>query len=314
MDHGSGVWSENSHAQRVQGLGFAYSDMANTMIQGSYLSAFPILVQTGPGFGSKVLGYKPGQLVQGPEGMHITAIPIPFNPGHLGPMMQEIKQSVDALTGISPVGMAEGMPRPTTATEIEALIQAQSESKGAHAEFAAAFVERTFLMLYSLLRAHFPDIKRSFGASLPIEDPSQLRGYLPRIEASGKTASSSPMVQIAKLTQLLQFAQDPASGLSKEMDTGIPHAAIVKDGPELHELAVAVLAMIQNPAQAPPQAVAQMAMAALKGLEDDGQGQAHGRPGAGVLFPPGPRGDVGGAAPDEGGPEGAARFREAYLG
>ncbi len=139
LDHDGGAWSENSHAQRVQGLGFAYSDMANTIIQGSYLQAFPILVQTGPGFSSKLEGYKPGQLKQGPEGMKITPIPIPFNPGAMGDMMQEIKSAVDALTGISPVGTSEGMPRPTTATEIEALVQAQAESKGAHSEFAAPF-------------------------------------------------------------------------------------------------------------------------------------------------------------------------------
>ncbi|AIE86980.1 portal protein [Fimbriimonas ginsengisoli] len=210
------VWPADSLAQTMQGLQLAYNDIHTTLIHGSYMAAFPMVVISGGTLPTKVKKYGPATLIESSTELKVQALTTGFNPGALPMEGAKLEQVADGLTGISRLGTSENMPSGTTATAAAGFLQAQNEAKDQYTEAMSPFVQRVWGFLYEVLTLHFEEVAAALGSKWPRELTwEMIRGKSYRFEVTGKSGSSSPQTLLNKLQMLLQLSADPQSGLDR---------------------------------------------------------------------------------------------------
>lgn len=300
------VWPPDSLAQVCHGIQLAYSDIHTTLIHGSYMAAFPVVVSGGT-LPVKTKKYGPAALIESPTEVKVQALQTGFNPGALPSEGAVLEAVMDSVTGISRLGVSQNLPASTTATAANGLLQAQQETKDQYTQSIAPSVARVWEFLYELLTRHFDEVRLALGSRFPSDLTYPcVAGKTYRFEVTGKSGSSSPQGLLNKLQFLLQMASNPQSGLDQK--------EIVEKIVQALEFPFSAQSLKSKPAPVDPQEIMQLLSAVASGqlppdkaaqaLMMDIQGATSGSPIAGSGGPiagaaqgmPGPGGAPGGAA------------------
>lgn len=202
------VWDNTSLAQVCQGNQVLYNDIATTLVQGAFASAFPINVVSGAGLANKVQRVRPGSLVEynGSE-IKVQSLGVQFNGAYLAPLLELVQSNTDSLVGINRLGEGENLPASTKATAIDALMAAQNESKDMRLDNIVGSVARCFKLMFRMYRAHYDDFKRSFGERLTAtyDDLTQE----PTFAVTGQSGASNSRLLLGKLQAIQELAANP---------------------------------------------------------------------------------------------------------
>lgn len=255
-DAGGQIWPNDSLAQILQGVQMAYSDIHTTLIHGSYMAAFPLVVVSGGTLPVKAKKYGPSTLIESPMDVKVQAIATNFNPGALPHEGEKLEEVADAISGISRMGVGSPLPGDTTATEANGLLQAQQEQKDQYTEAIAPTVGRIWEFLYELLQHHFEAVRRVLGTRFPQElTYPMVAGRQFRFEVTGKSGASSPQALLQKLQFLASLTQNPNSSLDFEqietrmlqaLDLPFSTQGLRKQGPGRQELEQLLMAVGQG--------------------------------------------------------------------
>lgn len=198
------IFPNSSVAQRLQGLQLAYSDAFTAMVQASYASIGPITILTGGGLMSKVQQLKPFMMIESPADVKVQSISANPQVGALPQSIEKIEEVADSLSGINRNGTGQQLPASTTATEVDALNQAQNEAKDQYTQVVAGSVERVFGLMLEYYRFHYADFKRAYGDRL-VADASVVAALRPTLKVNGRNGAASTSLVLQKLRLLLQM-------------------------------------------------------------------------------------------------------------
>jgi len=267
-DAGGQVWPNDSLAQILQGVQMAYSDIHTTLIHGSYMAAFPLVVVSGGALPVKAKKYGPSTLIESPMDVKVQAIATSFNPGALPMEAQKLEEVADSVSGISRLGMSEALPASTTATAAGGMLQAQQERKDQYTESVSPAISRIWEFLYELLQHHFEAMRVVLGTRFPKGlTYAALAGRRLRFQVTGRSGASSPQSLLQKLQFLASLTQNPNSSLDygrieermlQALDLPFSTQGLQKNGPAVQELEQLIVAMAQGKVSP------QQAMAALQ--------------------------------------------------
>lgn len=267
-DAGGQVWPNDSLAQVMQGVQMAYSDIHTTLIHGSYMAAFPMVVVSGGALPVKAKKYGPSTLIESPTDVRVQAIATAFNPGALPMEGQKLEEVADSVSGISRLGVSEAIPASTTATAAGGMLQAQQERKDQYTESVSPAVARIWEFLYELLAHHFEAVRRVLGSRFPASlTYGVVMGRKFRFQVTGRNGASSPQSLLQKLQFLAMLTQNPQSSLDytrieermlQALELPFSTQGLRKHGPSVQELEQLIVAMAQG------QVTPQQAIAALQ--------------------------------------------------
>lgn len=195
------IFPSSSVAQRLQGLQLSVSDAYTMKIQAAIASIGPVTFATGGAPMAKVISLKPFGFVELTGDVKIQSFQANPQIGGLESAMQDAQESADALTGISRNGVGQQMPASTTATEINALQQAQSAAEDAYTQVVAESVEPVFKLILEYYRVHYDDLKQAYGERLTA-DPQLVQTIKPGLSVNGKNGTTSSVLVIQKLQML----------------------------------------------------------------------------------------------------------------
>ena len=211
-DEYDSFWPASSPGNEMQSLQLAFSDLINTLIQGGYSQAFPILAIIGATLNAKMKRYGPGTVWELPANASIQTVNNRFDGSFLVALLPILEKLADAVSRISQLGTSQNMPAGTTATAAAGFLQAQEEGKDQYTTFVAPAVGQIWEFLLEILQVHYQKIMEKHGSTLGLESIEDLtRSY--RFLPTGKSSTSSPQVLIQKLQMVMQLAMSPGTKL-----------------------------------------------------------------------------------------------------
>jgi hypothetical protein len=205
------IYTNDSVANSVQGLGLWLQDLANAVSAGAYTTAYPLVGIKGFSGPQQARKYTPGEVIPLSKDGDLIVAGIPFDAEKFSFMIQKIEGWFDATVGVSTNQTGEKMPD-TTATEASIIASAGQQRMASYLDAAADAVEGIYGMLLEYLRVHFEDLAQVYGGDVAALDPTMLeRSY--RLEVSGRSGASNPQTLLAKIQMLMNFAGQPMSSL-----------------------------------------------------------------------------------------------------
>lgn len=218
-EHGS-FWPSSSVGNALQGLQVAYNAFHNLARSGTFMAAFPPVVEQGAAHDSVTM-YEPGTRVS-TTGREVTPLRNDFNPALLLPLIEQVEKQADAVVGISMSGTASANTsggQPLTATAEQIMQGNQSTRLGGYMdEFSSAF-ERMAAFCQRMLLRH---IDEWFDVYMVEVEPLMTKEVMAELlerpwrwQVAARGPGDSPQSILAKTDRLMamsqQMAPDPES-------------------------------------------------------------------------------------------------------
>jgi hypothetical protein len=208
-----GMFGRYSLAYGMKALQDTFSDVFTTILQGNQMSAFGIPVIIGDTGGDKHEVLKPGEVLQLPASADVKNIAQKFDGNGLFSILEILFQLSDRFTGVGGLGAGQPTSGSTTATEVDALVDAIQAAKDQYTLGVSSSIARIYELNLMFLRHHYWDLKASYGDAIEISF-EELQGLNVRLEVTGKTGASNPSMVLRKLFALKNLAmENPALGI-----------------------------------------------------------------------------------------------------
>lgn len=193
----------------MQGLQLAYNDLWTTVLHGSYMAAFPLIIISGGSLGNKVSSYQPAQCVETGDDVKLQTLATQFNPGALPMVGQKFEDLADAVSGVSRIGDLQPMPSHTTATAASGFLAAQQESKDEYVEGVESTFREMYEFIFEMLDVHGRVVMKKMGAKWQIDAPIERSSI--SLEPTGGGTTTDPQLLGQKLRAIYEMALAPNS-------------------------------------------------------------------------------------------------------
>lgn len=199
-------WPQDSIANGVQDIQTLFSRIVTLIEQGSEMQAFGVTFMEGGSIGATAKRITPGMMIEVEKGVKFTTWAPSFNPGALFQILELLSNQVDALTGYGQLGTNQALPPSTSATEVNALMQALQETKDEYVDAVSPTVANIYSLAFQFLKVHYSDLKASFGDAITCSEEEVMEASI-RFQVTGTSQASTSGLQLQKLMQVWQLAQ-----------------------------------------------------------------------------------------------------------
>jgi hypothetical protein len=203
------IYTNDSVANSVQGLGLWIQDMANAISAGAYTTAYPLIGMKGYSGPQQARKYTPGEIIPLSKDGDLVVAGLPFDAQKFMVMIEKVERWFEATIGISVNQSGARLPN-TTATEANIIAAAGQQRQASYLDAAADAVEGVFGLILEYLRIHFEDLRGVYGGDVAALDPQLLQGSY-RLEVTGRSGASNPQVLLQKLQMVMGLASQPTS-------------------------------------------------------------------------------------------------------
>lgn len=207
------MYPADSIGRVMQQLNLAFNDVHTTLIHGSYMSAFPLVVITGGQLSQKVAKFQPGQIVESAEDLKVQSISTGFDPKALPIEAQKIEELADAVSGISRLGTSQNLPASTSATAASGFLAAQDESKDQYVESVEGTYRDMFTFILECMKKHVNQVATYLGEKWDADELLAMEVSGIDVQPTGGGATTDPRLLGQKLATLQELAKEPYSEL-----------------------------------------------------------------------------------------------------
>lgn len=236
-------WAGNSPGNLLQGLQLAISDLLNTLVQGSYGSAFGEKHITGESAPTKITRQGPGTTHYHPNSeVKIWNTPTTFNPQPVVMSIGALNQTADQISKITPVGTTEALKSDTSATEAAAFFRNKDAGKDEYTTYILPSIAEIFEYIKELMTVHWRVLTKKQGNNFGLRNHNDLK-LKGRIVPTGKL--SNPGSNLQKAEAAYKLASNPESGydigkvadlVMTLLELPVDPDTLKKLGPSAHEL------------------------------------------------------------------------------
>jgi len=203
-------YGDDSIGWAGKGLNLAISSLVNATIAGVWFTAAPAVFVTGLTGIGKSFNYKPGQvnMIAGGD-VKVQIVNAPYNADQQMGSVAYLENVMGDVIGVSKPGQGHALPSGTTATLVNTLNAADSETEDTYMDAACEGVEDVFEIVREYLGTWYQELLPVYREGIAIDNPASF--LEPAVVKVSANSLSSKREALQNLQVLGAMALDPNS-------------------------------------------------------------------------------------------------------